>query len=255
MDTLPDWVLPARKHVTLKVDGETREVETASATVAEMLKGQKVGLLQQDRCSVPLKTEITDGLAVTITRIRTQTEFVHEKIAIPVRRRATTSVKPGVTKVVYEGTEGIRTRKLLITTRDGVEVSRKEIGKSEIAPQPKIILVGTRSESTALASRYGGNISRRVRRVLEMVATGYGPGENGKWGDVTCLGKPMGYGTVAVDPRVIRLGTRLFIPGYGSCVAGDVGGAIKGMRVDLGFNSRREAAAVGRRRVQVFILD
>ncbi len=43
------------------------------------------------------------------------------------------------------------------------------------------------------------------------------------------------YGIVAVDPNVIPLGTRMFIPGYGYAVAADTGGAVKGYIIDLGF--------------------
>jgi 3D (Asp-Asp-Asp) domain-containing protein len=57
-----------------------------------------------------------------------------------------------------------------------------------------------------------------------------------------------------VDPRVIPLGTRLFIPGYGLAVAGDTGGAIHGNRIDLGFNSLRDALLFGRRPVTVYRL-
>jgi len=60
---------------------------------------------------------------------------------------------------------------------------------------------------------------------------------------------------VAVDPRIIPLGTRLYIEGYGYAIAGDTGGAIKNFRIDLGYNSRSEAMKFGRREVKVYILD
>ena len=66
------------------------------------------------------------------------------------------------------------------------------------------------------------------KRWLTLEATGYGPGENGRWGDRTKVGTKVGLGTVAVDPRVIPLGSRLWVEGYGFCVALDVGSAIKG---------------------------
>lgn len=54
---------------------------------------------------------------------------------------------------------------------------------------------------------------------------------------ITASGLPTGYGVVAVDPKVIPLGTQLYIPGYGIAVAGDTGGNIKGNKVDLGFDN------------------
>jgi hypothetical protein len=43
-------------------------------------------------------------------------------------------------------------------------------------------------------------------------------------------------GLIAVDPRYIPLGTRLYIPGYGFAVAADTGGGVKGRFVDLGYS-------------------
>jgi len=64
-----------------------------------------------------------------------------------------------------------------------------------------------------------------------------------------------GKGVVAVDPRVIRLGSRLYVEGYGFAVAGDTGGSIKGKRIDLGQNTYRHAKQFGRRKVVVHVID
>jgi 3D (Asp-Asp-Asp) domain-containing protein len=69
---------------------------------------------------------------------------------------------------------------------------------------------------------------------------------------VTALGYRAGHGIVAVDPRVIPLGARLYIPGYGYAIAGDTGGDIRGNRIDLGFNSERDAMMFGRRAITVY---
>ena len=61
----------------------------------------------------------------------------------------------------------------------------------------------------------------------------------------------MKTGTVAVDPRFIPLGTRLYIEGYGYGVAADTGGAIKGRKIDVFFEDRQAALNWGRRSVVV----
>jgi 3D (Asp-Asp-Asp) domain-containing protein len=86
-----------------------------------------------------------------------------------------------------------------------------------------------------------------------MVATAYSAACAGCSG-LTASGRPAGLGVVAVDPRFIPLGTHLFIPGYGHAFAGDTGGAIHGNRIDLGFNSERDAMTFGRRPVVVYVL-
>ena len=88
---------------------------------------------------------------------------------------------------------------------------------------------------------------------MQMVATAYTPCCSGCSG-ITATGRPAGHGIVAVDPRVIPLGTRLYIPGYGYAIAGDTGGAIVGYRIDLGYTSNRDALHFGRRAVTVYRL-
>jgi 3D (Asp-Asp-Asp) domain-containing protein len=82
---------------------------------------------------------------------------------------------------------------------------------------------------------------------LTVVATGYSlPGR-------TASGIPAGWGAVAVDPSVIPMGSRLGIPGYGLGVAADVGGSIRGARIDLWFPSIGQARAWGSRAVTITV--
>ena len=69
----------------------------------------------------------------------------------------------------------------------------------------------------------------------------------------TASGLPVGVGVIAVDPTVIPLGTRVFIPGYGPAVAADVGTAVKGNIIDLWMPSTAQALAWGRRTVTITI--
>ena len=68
----------------------------------------------------------------------------------------------------------------------------------------------------------------------------------------TATGMPVGPGVVAVDPSVIPLGTRLYVPGYGNSVAADVGGGIKGDTIDL-WMTPSQCASWGRRTVTITI--
>src|SRR5206468_1120926 len=82
--------------------------------------------------------------------------------------------------------------------------------------------------------------------------TAYDPGP-GSCGPAACgrtaIGLRAGPGVVAVDPAMIPMKARLYVDGYGYAVAADVGGNIKGDRIDLGFHSRGPAARYGRRPV------
>jgi len=92
---------------------------------------------------------------------------------------------------------------------------------------------------------------------IKMVATAYYPGDPLAWkdGTITFLGQKMQSGIVAVDPKVIPLKTRLFIPGYGYGYAGDTGALIRGKRIDLGVNNAKEEKSWIFRDVNVYILE
>ncbi|MBN1289685.1 MAG: hypothetical protein JXA49_08630 [Actinobacteria bacterium] len=89
---------------------------------------------------------------------------------------------------------------------------------------------------------------------IVMVATAYSPEEPGL-SDTTATGLKAQKGVVAVDPSFIPLGTRVHVEGYGYAIAADTGGAIKGNRIDLCYNTLGEALAFGRRKVKVRVLD
>jgi 3D (Asp-Asp-Asp) domain-containing protein len=84
-------------------------------------------------------------------------------------------------------------------------------------------------------------------RTMTVTATGYSmPG-------TTATGLRVGWGVAAVDPSVIPLGTHMTIPGYGSAVAADTGGAVVGASIDLWFPTSAQANAWGRRVVTIVV--
>jgi 3D (Asp-Asp-Asp) domain-containing protein len=67
----------------------------------------------------------------------------------------------------------------------------------------------------------------------------------------TASGLSVGHGIAAVDPSVIPLGTRLYVPGYGEAVAADTGNAVRGATIDLWFPTTAQALEWGRRTVVI----
>ena len=90
--------------------------------------------------------------------------------------------------------------------------------------------------------------------VMSMEATAYLP-TDGSGAGITATGIRATYGVVAVDPRVIPLGSKVYIPGYGVALAADTGGAIKGYKIDLCMESYAECMQFGRRNVTVYVLE
>lgn len=111
-----------------------------------------------------------------------------------------------------------------------------------------------------------GEIKRRIAEIQppglkligewEMTATAYYSGGGGISGNgITAIGLRVRKGIVAVDPRVIPLGTKLYIPGYGEALAADTGGWIKGNRIDLAYETLEECFRFGRRRLRVYLVE
>ncbi|MEQ1823047.1 MAG: 3D domain-containing protein [Fimbriimonadaceae bacterium] len=190
---------------------------------------------------------------VPVAKEETITKVISIKLPFKTTVKTTTDLKPGEKVVKVKGAHGKVDTTYLVTLRDGKVVSKKPLFSSRVEPIHALTLVGPRVRSS-IASR--GGYERNRGEVLTMVATGYDtsqqtiPGGTGR----TATGIPAEHGVCAVDPRVIKLGTRVYIEGYGEAICADTGGAIKGMRIDLCFDSRREALAWGRRTVKVHIL-
>jgi len=239
---------------TLKIhliaDGNARTVNApVHSTVSALLKQENVALDNLDRCSSSLSTVLKDGMEVRVARIHQTTTIERTPIPFSTRSKYVGTLPIGTKQVVTAGKNGERLVTYRDLWKDGKRTDRTRVSQTYTAPRTQVVLQGVRGMTLASRGYFSG------KRLVEMVATGYGPGENGRWGAHTASGLRPGRGVVAVDPRFIPLGTRLYVEGYGYCVAGDTGGAIKGNRIDLGMDSYHEAADVGRKRVRVLIMD
>lgn len=132
-----------------------------------------------------------------------------------------------------------------------------QLVKAQTQSQPTSKSSTAQTAATAKTAQRQENVSRGGYRTITMVATGYtdAPEENYPYaGMPSYIGMPLQRGVVAVDPNVIPMGTKLYVEGYGDAIAADQGGAIKGNRIDLFFNSKSEAYNWGMRTVKVTII-
>jgi 3D (Asp-Asp-Asp) domain-containing protein len=160
--------------------------------------------------------------------------------------------------VIAAGSTGVLEAWVQYDQREGGVIHRSVLFSKVLrAPTKRIVAEGIGTsplgafEAQTLARM--ASIAQSAMNTIQMIATAYTAGSAGGDG-MTAIGRPAGHGIVAVDPRVIPLGTRLYISGYGYAVAGDTGGSIVGNRIDLGFDSLREALLFGRRDVTVYRL-
>lgn len=236
-------------QVEIIADGQSIMFPTAGGTVAEILKAADIGVFSMDRVVPALKQTVKPGEKILVTRVAI--EIKSENIVLPNKTifLSNPKLRAGMVAKVREGRDGIYTSKIRIWKKDGVETVREELSRTWL--QSKIDAIELRGDST-MPSRGG------LRESMTMKASAYDPGPRSCGPHATghtSMGLHAGRGIVAVDPRVIPLGTTLYVEGYGVAFAGDVGGAIKGMRIDLGFDTYAEAIKYGRKTVKVYVLE
>lgn len=143
----------------------------------------------------------------------------------------------GQDSVVDEGDDGKKTKVIKITYFEGKEYERETVSTETIQPKDKIISKGTKIVWRTMSTPDG---EIRYWKKMRVYATHYDQHCLGcnEW---TAIGMRAGKGVIAVDPKVIKLRSQVYIPGYGKATAGDTGGAIKGNIIDLGFDDARTA--------------
>lgn len=253
---VPSPEAPVRRGMTARVirgvrvsvvaDGKRSSFLTQPVSVAEALRLAGVRLGSSDRVTPSLEERVKDGTEIRVTRVLERVERERFEIAAPVERIADPSLERGRMRVVRQGKPGEGERLVKVTYFDGKPGSRQVLQERIISPPvSRLIAYGT------LDTICRGGAVLRFRSALEMVATAY----SARVGKRTATGAAVRYGVAAVDPAVIPLGTRLYVEGYGYATALDVGGSIKGNRIDLFFPSEYECNRWGRRVVKVYILE
>ncbi|EJO5348450.1 hypothetical protein NRP93_002577 [Clostridium botulinum] len=122
----------------------------------------------------------------------------------------------------------------------------------ENSKKSRMVASNNNSSKSSSLSR-GGSTSKSYSKVMVMEATAYAGHGATASGNATKR-NPNGYSTIAVDPRVIPLYTKVYVEGYGYAIAHDTGGAIQGNIIDLYMNSEAECNSWGRRTVKVYII-
>lgn len=244
--------------------GEKKTVMTTGKSVDELLNSLDILIQENDIVTPTLSMLLVKGQTITIMRISEKYET--EKIEIPYQTvtKHNDNLEIGELRKVRGGNVGVKEIKIRIVYENGIEVKREVIEETILAEAvDEVFEKGTKN--FIVTSR--GEV-QRFKEVIIMVATAYTAGyeSTGKNpGDpaygITKSGTQARPGVVAVDPRVIPLGTQLYIEsldsvvGYGKASAEDIGGAIKGNRIDLFFECVEDAIQFGRRKVRVYVLD
>jgi uncharacterized protein YabE (DUF348 family)/3D (Asp-Asp-Asp) domain-containing protein len=221
---------------TLRIGERTRTFYTHQETLEAALAEAGLTFGPEDRVEPPLSVPVTDGLQARIVRV-TGRPFYESQTVGHVTVFAPDNSLAGTQTRRVEGSDGQLVTEYKIRIEDGVEVEKTLI-KQYYEPPPVDTVIYY--AASALNSTTFSPADHQVLRVMRMYGTWYNAASSGRpaghpaYG-ITRSGMYLTKGIVAVDPNVIPLGTRLYIPGYGFAIAADTGGGIIGDRIDLGY--------------------
>ena len=256
-------VIITPKPYTISMGEIKTEIVSIYSNVGDILKDQKIVLDEDDYTLPGIDEEVYPGDEIAIFRVEEVIEEREEVLPFQSLVKKTDEMDIGQERLAQEGENGLKKIRISKIFENGKLKEEKIVDETIVKEAvPEIIERGTRNVMTASRGTF------RYKNVLTMVATAYdlshdstGKSPGDKYYGITASGTKARPGVVAVDPNVIPLGTKLYVasldgsPDYGFCVAEDTGGAIKGNRIDLFFESIEEVKKFGRRKVKVYILD
>ena len=250
------------KPYMVKIGETMDDVQSAHDTVGKILNDLGIQLEELDYVEPDLNAKIGPDSTIEIFRVKEVLESVETVIPFDKVVNKNKQLDKGLSNEVQKGQDGLKKtdyKKIYINGElDSTTIISEEIISEAIS---QIVEKGTRDK--VVTSR-GTTTYKSVMTMnasaydLSYQSTGKRPGD--KYYGITASGTKARPGVVAVDPRVIPLGTKLYIEStdgtkdYGFAIAEDKGGAIKGNKIDLFFETASEVKNFGRRNVKVFIL-
>jgi uncharacterized protein YabE (DUF348 family) len=251
------------KTYTIVFKDDVREITSYNTRVEDILEEADINIGPKDFATPYLKSEVETN--TTIEFFQVEEKLRVENTSIPFETEVINNIRldKGITNTLQEGKDGTKRSHIKDIYING-EMSSSVVVLDTVISEPVSQVIERGANDLVSTSR--GDVRFREAMILNASAydlsyasTGKRPGDPG-WG-ITASGTTARPGTVAVDPRVIPLGTKLYIESldgssdYGFAIAEDTGGAIKGYKIDLFYNSNAEAMRFGRRDVKVYILD
>lgn len=249
-------IIERSKPVTIVADDRVISTRTRATRVSDLLRQEGVALRGRDYTLPGVDAPVIENMAVQVVRVKQ--EFLFEETPIPFQTvwRPDQEMELDTSRRVQEGAEGVKKRRIRIDYENGVEVGREmEEEWVDLPPTTEVWAYGTRIVVRDLETPEG---PIRYWRKMRVLVTSYTAATSGKDPDhplygITRLGWQATKGVIAVDPRVINFHTRIYVPGYGMGTAGDTGGKIKGLHIDLGYDEHN--LQLWYRWVDVYLLD
>ena len=264
-----DIRLNANLDVTIRHDGKTLTTVSKKESISALLTRTGITLSPLEMVAVDLSDQ---ELILTVAEDITYYDEVREVETFNTVRVANPDLPKGTERVVQEGADGVRTSIYEVVWSNGKLISRQFVEELDSTAVDQIVEYGTSTAAVERTDRiasvrknadgsgtlvFESGATLNFSQAKSMTATAYTAGHGGA-DYTTATGTFVEVGTVAVDKKVIPLGTRMYIVTndgivYGMSVARDTG--VKGNKVDLYFNTYRECIEFGRRSCTVYILE
>lgn len=266
-DGVSEITIRRSQMITIFNCGERIETVSYGEPLATLL--DKLGIaIQADFTVYPSPdTPTYDGMEVYIDRILEVQEVYTVDIPFETVICYDSALAAGQHEVLVEGITGQASRRAHVVYKNTVETGRTILEEKVIQqPVDQVIAVGTGADAGRQGLVIGdGFIITETGEVLtyykvdQFKTTAYTKTDEG-CDDITATGTYARVGEVAVDPRVVPYGTRMFIVSndgeyvYGIATAEDCGGGVKGKHIDLYFDTHWECVQYGVRPCTVYFL-
>ncbi|ULO07534.1 DUF348 domain-containing protein [Paenibacillus sp. 19GGS1-52] len=272
-------VINRAQKFSLTADGATKTLYSTEDTIGQVISKAGISLAPNDKIFPSLDTTVSANMEIKIVRINKQT--VQRTTSLPFRviKTADPSLYKGTVRVAQAGKPGVMIQHIEKTYQDGELASMRMIGKEvQTVTKDKIIAIGTKaipkpvvavattpkakSKTSSKSVKVSSNnvtskagVDFEYKKVIKNVSMTAYSGEEPGIGTLTASGTRVTEGrTIAVDPDVIPIGWWVYIEGLGFRRAEDTGGAIKGNKLDIYYDSLSHARNFGRKSRTVYVI-
>jgi len=248
--------------VEVQADGLSTLVHLTEGTVQDALSKAGVSVGTQDTVSQKLSATVAEGMLIAVDRVAYEEYTVTETIAHGVKYRYSAVLKPGKTRTEKAGSDGEKVITYRKTIVNGKATTTEKVGEKVVKqPVDTVILKGSSYGTPISKAPFDIELDEKGQPVnytkkFTGSCTAYATGTRG------ASGMKLGVGTVAVNPKQIPYGTKLWITSadgkfvYGYAIAADTGGFIHSGKTlaDLYMGSYKEACNFGRRTLNIYVI-
>lgn len=226
------------KPIIVAADGRTIQTRTRGETVGSALMDLGILVAGMDLVAPALHETLVDHTQIKIIRVSEVTLVESEAIPFESISVPDDTLEIDHQRLAQAGHNGEHRKRWKVRYEDGAEVTRALVDEWQAAaPVTRMLAYGRMLVPRTLDTPEG---PVTYWRKIRMYANSYSPARSGTprsapWYGRTRIGMALRKGLVAIDPKVIPLRTPLYIPGYGTAIAADTGGGVRGKWIDLGY--------------------